>query len=182
MKKTKKINKTKQVVKVAMKVVSKDVRAPKVVRDGIVKKLASKKKKKKPAIYKPVLTPAPEINYIQLGKLKFKGSQILLSPKFSEKRKYISTTDFSWLSMSQQIEVDGAVTYEDVCINFVYNEKMFMKLFELFKIQDKMDLIVVYKDKKRIVSTGVIKEIHNSDGWLNECMGFVFYPDIIAIY
>lgn len=167
-----KLNPTTKVVRSAMKAVSKDVRKPKVVRDGIVKK-----KKETPCrnLY-AVIPPRPEIAYILINdSFKLKKKNILSSSMFSHSLENISVPNSDW--QCQDYVLPGKIKFNDVEVKFMAGDKKIQKLYQLFHEQKKVNFIMCFKDNKMIISKGFLSSISS---WENDA-SFTYCPDHYAV-
>jgi hypothetical protein len=158
----KKQNPTTEVVRAAMKETAKDVRAPKVVRDGIVK---PKKKKIEIPVPSPKINIAAKsaIDYIILDdSIKLKAKHIKNTPTFSQTRDAIQIPSIGDEEFGNVRYVAGRMTCGDVEIEIEVKDKKMLKIMNLFHAMRRISFTMANQNGLKIVSTGFLKAINES--------------------
>ena len=172
----KKKNPTTKVVRSAMKETAKDVREPKVVRDGIVKK---KEKKINPSNVQPKINIAAKsaIDYIILDdSIKLKAKHIRNVPTFSQTHTQVMVPSEN--PHFKDHYVSGRFTCEDVTVELDVRMKKLASIMELFQKQRKITFTMANQNGLKIISTGFIKSIDHS---LEEGLKFTYCPDYFSV-
>jgi hypothetical protein len=179
-KKVSRKNPTTEVVQAAMKEVSKDVRPPKAVRDGLVKKQTRKTKKESPS-------PTPRINiaaksaidYIILDdSIKLKAKHIKNTPTFSQTRETIQLpTDLEPGFITTRY-IPSRVNCEDVTVEIDVRMKKLSRIMELFHAQRRISFTMANQNGLKIVSTGFLKAIEHS---LEGGISFTYCPNEFSV-
>ena len=152
-------NTTTSVVRAAMKDTAKNVRSPKVVRNGKVK---------------PVVKSKLEIDRIILNHdLIFKNKHLLNSPTFSSNSEFISVPPSAKGFGAERIKVKSNI--ETVIVKFIPKNKKLQKLQELFLENKPFDFLATYKNGTKILANGFITEIKSD--FDSEEYSFSFIPN-----
>jgi hypothetical protein len=169
---------TAEVVRAAMKQVEKDVRAPKVVRDGIVK---PKKKKIEDAFFSPKINFAPDSNIDSIildDSIKFKAKHIKNIPRFSTTTNLILIPSIGDEEFGNVRYVPGKINCGDVRVEIEGGWKKLSKLMRLFIEERKISFVMSNTNGLKITSVGLIKEVANEieNGW-----SFTYLPDHFSV-
>lgn len=162
-KKNKKPNMTTLVVRDAMKSVAKDIRKPKVVRDGLVK---------------PQLNKINPIEYIVLNHdLTFKKKHLLSTPRFASEAKTVDIPSREPGFVPQK--VTSHYLMQTVEVKFVPKKKKFQKLKELLENTKPIDMLAVYKNGQQILANGFFVNL-NADSFTGD-YSFTFMPNYFTV-
>ena len=153
-------NTTTSVVRAAMKDTAKNVRSPKVVRNGKVKPQLNETNTQIDRII---------INY----DLIFKNKHLLNSPTFSSNSEFISVPSSAKGFGAERIKVKSNI--ETVIVKFIPKNKKLQKLQELFLENKPFDFLATYKNGTKILANGFITEIKSD--FDSEEYSFSFIPN-----
>lgn len=155
-------NKTTAVVRAAMKIVAKDVRPPKAVRDKLVKPIPSPKAEipKKPSIDLIILDDS----------ITIKNKNIIDISSFSKKTHWDKLFDF-------QVVVPTRVEYCSIDLEFLAKDKKAKKIMKLCTENKKIRMLVQFKQEKMVVAMGHITSFESLEGRFK----FSYAPDYFEV-
>lgn len=155
-------NKTTAVVRAAMKIVAKDVRPPKAVRDKLVKPIPSPKAE---------IPKKPSIDYIILDdSITIKNKNIIDISSFSKKTHWDKLFDF-------QVVVPTRVEYCSIDLEFLAKDKKAKKIMKLCTENKRVRMLVQFKQEKMVVAMGHITSFETLEGRFK----FSYTPDYFEV-
>ena len=159
-------NPTTAVVRAAMKVVAKDVRSPKAVRDKLVKPIPSPKAE---------IPKKPSIDYIILDDsiciaIKIKNKNIIDISSFSKKTHWDKLFDF-------QVVVPTRVEYCSIDLEFLAKDKKAKKIMKLCTENKRVRMLAQFKQDKMVVAMGHITSFES----LEDRFKFSYTPDYFEV-
>lgn len=159
-------NKTTAVVRAAMKIVAKDVRPPKAVRDKLVKP-----KKASAPSPKPQIPKKPSIDLIILDdSITIKNKNIIDISSFSKKTHWDKLFDF-------QVVVPTRVEYCSIDLEFLAKDKKAKKIMKLCTENKRIRMLAQFKQDKMVVAMGHITSFEH----LEDRFKFSYTPDYFEV-
>jgi hypothetical protein len=160
-------NPTTSVVRAAMKIVAKDVRSPKVVRDKIVKP-----KKASASSPKPQILQKPSIDLIILDdSITIKNKNIIDISSFSTRMHCETLFDF------QVQRIPTRVEYCDIELEFKAKDKKARKILNLCVENKRVRMLVQFSYDKLVVAMGHITSFETLEGRFK----FSYTPDYFEV-
>ncbi|MBP7845817.1 MAG: hypothetical protein KA007_00065 [Candidatus Pacebacteria bacterium] len=155
-------NKTTAVVRAAMKIVAKDVRPPKAVRDKLVKPIPSPKAEipKKPSIDLIILDDS----------ITIKNKNIIDISSFSTKMHGENLFDFKFVAPSR-------IEYCSIDLEFLAKDKKAKKIMKLCTENKKIRMLVQFSHDKMVVAIGYITSFESLEGRFK----FSYTPDYFEV-